>query len=210
MIKAILFDIDGTLLDTSEFILQAFEHALKEGGATEVTRADIAQKMGPPLFEMYSLLAPEKEPEKFVRLHRDFQAEKLHLSVPFLGAKEVLSKIHERGIKIAAVTSRSNENSIKTLELAEIKDYFEIIISFEDVKKHKPDPEGIFMALEHMGVRPQDAMMVGDTFVDVEAGKNAGTLTVGITHGIRGDEVKTSYPDYLITSLPELLAILDI
>ncbi len=209
MIKAILFDIDGTLLDTSEFILQAFEHALKVSGIP-ITRAEIAQKMGPPLFEMYALLAPEIEPEKFVRLHRDFQAEKLHLSIPFSGAQEVLKKIHEKGIRMGAVTSRSNENSIRTLELADIKQYFEIIISFEDVKKHKPDPEGIFMALESMNIKPHDAMMVGDTYVDVEAGKNAGTTTVGITHGIRGDEVKTSNPDYLISSLPELLTILDI
>ncbi len=210
MIKAILFDIDGTLLDTSEFILQAFEHSLKQGGITGVTRTHIAQEMGPPLFEMYQLLAPGKNPEEFVRAHRDFQSKKLHLSTPFSEAQEVLQKIHEKGVKIAAVTSRSNENSVKTLELADIKEYFEIIISFEDVKKHKPDPEGILMALQYMNIRPVDAIMVGDTHVDIEAGKNAGTTTVGITHGIRGDEVKTSSPDYVITSLPELLTILDI
>lgn len=210
MVKAILFDLDGTILDTSEFILQAFEHSLKHQGITDVKRSHMIKKMGPALTEMYKILAPQANMEQFVRSHRDFQADNLALSRPFPQVPEVLQKIHKSGIKIGAVTSRSNENSIKTLELADIKQYFEIVVSFEDVKNPKPDPEGVLMALKYMNVRPVDTMMVGDTYVDVEAGRSAGTKTVGITHGMRGDDVKISNPDYLISSISELLEIIEI
>lgn len=209
MVKAILFDVDGTLLDTAEFILQAFEHSLKHQGINDVKRQHLIEKMGPTLTGMYESLAPHADQEQFVKSHRDFQGKNLELSKPFPHVPEVLKQISEKGIKIGAVTSRSNENSILTLEMADIKDYFEIIVSFEDVTKHKPDPEGIFMALKYMDIRPVDAMMVGDTYVDIEAGKSAGVKTVGITHGMRGDDVKTSNPDYLISNISELLRIIE-
>jgi len=207
MIKTVLFDIDGTLLDTSEFILQAFEYSLKLNGITEIERKHIVERLGPSLFEMYKLLTPNINTELLVKTHRDFQNENLHLSKAFPGADETLEALKDMELKIAAVTTRSNQNSIHTLELAGIKKYFDMIISFEDVKKPKPDPEGILKVLDTFKLKPEHAIMVGDTSVDIEAGKNAGTVTVGITHGMKGEDVKKSKPDYLISSIPELLEL---
>ncbi len=207
MIKAVIFDIDGTILDTSELILQSFEHTLETHKIPAVERAELKKKIGPPLFEIYADLAPHLNPAELMETHRSFQVDNIHLSRPFLDTFTTLGKLKKRGIKLAAVTNRTNRSSLKTLQLARIDDFFEIVISPEDVKNEKPDPEGIQLALEHMKVQTSEALMVGDTSADVGAGKAAGVKTVGITHGIRGDSVKEYHPDFLIHSLPELLEL---
>ncbi len=207
MIKAVIFDIDGTLLDTGELIIRAFEHTLTTYKVPRIERAEIKKKIGPPLFEIYAELAPHLNPKDLMETHRSFQVENLHLSKPFLNTLATLEELKKRGVKIAAVTNRTNRSSIKTLELAKIDHMFEIVVSPEDVKHEKPDPEGLFIVLKHMKVDPSEALMVGDTVADIEAGRGAKVKTVGITHGIRGDGVKEHNPDFLIHSLPELLTL---
>lgn len=207
MVRAVIFDIDGTLLDTGELIFSSFEHTLKTHGVTPVAREDIKERIGPPLFEIYESLAPHLNPADLVETHRLFQIDNLHLSKPFLNTLKTLETLKKMGIKIAAVTNRTSRSSIKTLQMAKIDHLFEIIISPEDVSHEKPDPEGIFLALKHMKIAPEEALMVGDTSADVGAGKAAEVKTVGITHGIRGDSIKEYNPDFLIHNLSELLTL---
>lgn len=207
MIKAVIFDIDGTLLDTGELILRAFEHTLKTYKIPPVERVEIKKRIGPPLFEIYADLAPHLDPAALMETHRSFQVENLHLSEPFLETLATLDKLKKMGVKISAVTNRTNRSSLKTLKMAKIDHLFEIVISPEDVKHEKPNPEGLFIVLKHMNVDPSEALMVGDTSADVDAGRAAGVKTVGITHGITGDGVKEHNPDFIIHSLPELLTL---
>lgn len=207
MIKAIIFDIDGTILDTGELIFCAFEHTLKTHGIPPVAREDIKKRIGPPLFDIYEGLAPHLNTADLIETHRSFQIDNLHLSKPFLNTLETLETLKTMGVKIAAVTNRTNRSSIKTLQMAGIDHLFEIVISPEDVNHEKPDPEGILLALRHMKIEPVEALMIGDTSADVGAGKSAGVKTVGITHGIRGDSIKIHSPDFLIHNLSDLLTL---
>jgi pyrophosphatase PpaX len=208
MIRAVLFDIDGTLLDTWKLVVYAFEHALKEQGIS-IDRDTIVTTVGPPLPETYKLLAPGADTDLLVETHRSFQVDNLHLSVSFPNVQETLQKIQDKGIKMSAITNRSKRSSIKTLELASLDHFFEIVLSAEDMKNNKPHPEGLFTALKHMGIEPKDALMVGDTEADILAGQAAGVKTVGITHGMRGEKVKDHNPDHLIHSIEELLTIIE-
>jgi pyrophosphatase PpaX len=184
--KAVLFDLDGTLLDTTEFIYQAYEHTFKSHNLSPVSREELSGVMGKPLGDCYRHFFSSQDIEVLCETHRTFQTENLHLSVPFLHTEDTLNKLREAGIKTAVITTRSRRTSQDTLELAGIRDKIDVLISGEDQTKHKPNPESLFNALKQLQVEPEEAIMVGDTDADVLAGKNAKTKTVGVTYGFQG------------------------
>ncbi len=206
--EAVLFDIDGTLLNTKEFIYQAFEYTFKSHSLPEIPRDELAKMIGKPLENIYKHFAPSHDMNSLCEIHRAFQIKNLHLSIPFPNTKNTLNAIKEAGMKIAAITSRSQRTSVHTLELAGIKDKIDVVISMEDGGKHKPDPESLLKALEQLGVKPEKAVMVGDTDVDILAGKNAKTKTIGVTYGFHGKRIVKSNPDYVIDDITKIIPII--
>lgn len=210
MIKAILFDIDGTLLDTSEFIYQSFEYTLAQHNLPMLTRVEIHSHMGKALEEMYVSMAPDHlNHSQLVETHRSFQEQNLHLSTPFLHTLDTLLELKKKGIKMSAVTNRSKRTSLSTLQNAGLDHLFEMVISAEDVTATKPHPEGLQRALKHMKIKPSEALMVGDTLADIEAGRAAGVKTVGTTQGLGKEEVIKHKPDYVIYDISEILKLID-
>lgn len=210
MIKAIVFDIDGTLLDTTEFIFQSFEHTFKHHNLPLLTRPEIHNHMGHALPDMYVSIAPDyMDHAALVETHRSFQEKNLHLSTPFLHTLETLLELKNRGIKMSAVTNRSKRTSLSTLKNAGLDHLFEMIVSAEDVTTAKPHPEGLLRVLKHMGVDPYESLMVGDTLADVEAGKAAGVKTVGTTQGLGKDAIIEHKPDFIIRDISEILKIIE-
>jgi len=207
-IRAVLFDIDGTLLDTFDFIYGAFEFAFKEHGIPALSRADISNLMGGPLEEVYQTMAPGFDPTLLAQSHRTYQSDNLRLVKLFPSTIEVLEALKQSGMKLAAITTRSLRTSVRSLEMTEIAKYFDIIISAEDVSFHKPHPEPLLKALDVLGVKPQEAIMVGDTRADIMAGKNAGTKTVAALYGFGGKRLQELDPDYAIEELKELLKLI--
>lgn len=208
MIKAVLFDIDGTLLDTTEFIYQAFEHTIKKFGLPSTSRETLSKLIGKPLDDCYAAIISSNETTHLVEEHRLYQEKNLHLSVAFADTLATLQYLKEHQIKIVAISTRSKRTSIATLELAKLLSLFDLVISKEDVTKQKPNPEGIIKALKFLTLKPQNALMVGDTDVDVNAGKNAGVQTIGAIYGFHKEKVTESNPDYVIHSIKEILPIL--
>jgi len=204
--KAVLFDVDGTLLDTHEYIYQAFEHSLKKHHKL-LTRKEIKKIMGLPLEKCYKILTELDDVANLANAHRQFQTENYHLSKPFPNTVKTLEKLQTKGILLAAITTRARESAKKTLESASIMKYFNYFIGFEDVSRPKPDAEPLLKALQFLNVEPHDAIMVGDSEVDVYAGKNAGTKTVGVTYGFHGEHIAQTHPDYVIGDIGELLKI---
>lgn len=208
-ILAIVFDIDGTLLDTSEFIFEAFEHTLFASQLPLVPRKKLSKLMGISLAECYKKLTLEdKNIEKLCIIHRNFQSENLRLAKPFEHTKDTLRKLKDLGIKMAITTIRSKENSIPTLKLAGIHSFFEIIVSFEDSIQHKPFPDAILKALKRIRINPINAIVVGNMPEDIQAGKAAGTLTIGALYGFKGRNLMDSKPDFCISNIQEILSII--
>lgn len=209
-LRAVLFDVDGTLLDTTEFIYGGFDHTLAAHGYPEVERTAYARVMGAPLGDCYAALAPGCDPELLCETHRTWQTGNLHLSVPFPDAAAVLHRLTVAGLRLAAITSRSRRTSVHTLELAGLAPFLDLVLSFEDVHAIKPDPAPLLLALERLGVPPIAAVMVGDTDADILAGHAAGVRTVGVTYGFHGPEVAAARPDATIDSLGALLDLLQV
>jgi HAD superfamily hydrolase (TIGR01549 family) len=206
-VRAVLFDVDGTLLDTTEFIYGGFEHTLATHGHPAAERTAYARVMGKPLDVCYTELAPGCDPVLLCETHRTWQASNLHLSVPFRETVEVLRTLSDAGLRLAAITSRSRRTSVHTIEQAGLAGYLDLILSAEDVSAIKPDPAPILLALEHLSIPPAAALMVGDTDADILAGRAAGVRTIGVTYGFHGSDILAYAPDLTIDTLDQLIPI---
>ena len=208
MIKAALFDIDGTLLNSDDFIYLAFDHVLKTNNYPVIPREEMAKLMGLELEYIFSQFAPGSDTKTLSQALIDFQKENLHLIHPFPNAKAVLQTLQQARIRIAAITSRPKATTQASLKMAGIFPFFEIVYTLDELTNPKPDPEAIHKALSQFNVDTSEAVMIGDTQTDIKTGKNAGVITIGATYGMHGDKVKESNPDYLIDDLKDLLPIL--
>lgn len=206
--EAALFDIDGTILDTGQFVFQAFRYSVRTHRGREISWDDFSRVVGRPLEECYILLAPDCDPKKLAQTHIEFQQNNLHLSAPFANSVAVLRKLSKSGVKIAAVTTRYSDTLSKTLKLAGIFEFFDAIISADDVTNHKPHPEPVLKALEILMLSAEQAVMVGDADVDILAGRQAGTKTIGATYGFHGEKVRESNPDYVVDDISEVLPLI--
>ncbi len=206
-IRTLLLDIDGTVLDTREFVLAAFEHAFAHHDLPCPGRDELSLRVGQPLEAIYEAYCGELA-AAFVESHRSFQERNMHLSAAFPGAIETLAGLRERGLALAAVTSRSRRTSVESLEAAGVSRFFDAVVSAEDVATLKPDPAPLRRALELLGRGAEGAAMAGDTPADVVAGKGLGMWTVAALYGFHGREVLASAPDTAIETIAELPAAL--
>lgn len=204
--KAVLFDADGTLLDTREFIYQAFEYTFRHHGIPPVPREKLSPLMGTPLEKVYATIVPDTDAAVLSATHREFQRHNGQLVQVYPGVIETLKTLKAKGIKTAIITSRK-EHVASTLEHTEIFDLVDVVVTGQDVARHKPHPEGVLKVAETLNLLADVAVMVGDTPSDIEAGKNAGMTTVGVTWGFYGPAIQQTHPDYVISDMEELLPI---
>lgn len=205
--KAVLFDIDGTILDTFDFVFLAVKYTLRKLNFN-VSKKLLMEAAGKPLLEYYQFILPNEDHEKLAQTHRDFQNDKHTLAKLFPNVKKVLKKLKKENIKIAGVSNRSKLSLIKSLKTAGIFELFDTIVFIEDVERPKPHKDHPNKALELLGVDRKSAIMVGDTENDILAGKNAGIKTVGVTYGWIGKNIKNSKPDFVIDDIEELPKVL--
>ncbi|MBX9765177.1 HAD family hydrolase [Patescibacteria group bacterium] len=207
-IKALLLDVDGTILDTREYIFQATEHAFAENGLPVPTREMMAKAAGKSFDEYIFFLAGTRDinPLPIQTSHRVFQLERLDLSGPFPGALEVLTELKSRGYKLAAITNRGRTTGQPTLAHAGIAPLLDVTLFSEDAPELKPSPVPLQIALERMHLVPEEAVMVGDADVDIEAGKRAGVKTIHATYGFHLG-AGTIEADMTLDDIKELLTL---
>jgi pyrophosphatase PpaX len=179
----VLFDLDGTVVDTGGIILASMRHATREVLGREYTDHDLMKAVGGPgLAAQMEALAPEHV-DDLVRVYRAHNLP-LHEEVePFDGIEDVLLRLHEEGVRIGVVTAKWRS----TVELAfarlRVADLFETVVGGDETQKHKPDPEPLLLAAKRLGVEPQDCAYVGDSPFDIRAAKAAHMYAVGVTWG---------------------------
>jgi pyrophosphatase PpaX len=205
----ILFDLDGTLVDTNELILQSFEHALGHFFPGRYTRQDVLPYMGEPLVQQFSRFTEPELVPQLVDVYRKHNVEKHDLLVAiFPHVKEVLTDLKNTGHKLAVVTNKMRLTAEMGLRLFELEPLIDVLVTIEDTTKHKPEPEPLLFAMDKLGAEAEAALMVGDSPYDIMAGKAAGTATCGVSWSLRGKEGLIEYqPDYLIDDMKELLKI---
>lgn len=210
-IRTILFDLDGTLINTNELIIASFMHTLKKHTGRTYQREEILPFIGPPLYDSFHQIDPNKV-EAMVATYREHNiANHEHYVVAYPTVVETMHKLKEKGYQLAIVTTKMKDTAMLGLEITGMKDVFETIVGLDDVTNAKPHPEPIIQALTKLDALPQHAMMVGDNYHDIEAGQNAGVRTAGVAWSIKGAAALSAYqPDYMLEEMKDLLTILEV
>lgn len=210
-ITTLLFDLDGTLINTNELIVQSFLHTLNHYFPNQYEREDVYPFMGPPLIDTFEALDKERTKE-MVDHYRAFNHEKHDaLVTEFEGVYETIRTLHENGFKMAIVSTKIHETVLKGLKLTNLDPFFDVVIGLDDVEHAKPHPEPVQKALAALGSKPEEAIMVGDNYHDIEGGKNAGVQTAGVAWSLKGRDFLNMYdPDYMLESMADLLDILQV
>ncbi|MGM9926280.1 MAG: pyrophosphatase PpaX [Bacillus sp. (in: firmicutes)] len=208
-INTVLFDLDGTLLNTIDLIVASFTETLTHYYPGQYTREDILTFIGPPLIETFQAIDRERM-EEMADYYRAYNHEHHDALVKeYEGVFETVEALHAAGYKIGIVTTKLRFAVLKGLKLGRLDSFFDVIVTLDDVKQAKPDPEPIMKALEQLHSVPEETIMIGDSHHDILAGKNAGTLTAGVSWSVKGREYLESYqPDYMLDNMKDLLHIL--
>lgn len=220
--QTVLFDLDGTLVDTTNLILQCFNHSWQSAVGLVPSRERLVETFGIPLREaMRRLLVHSNETlsdsvrdalvDRLLSEYRSFNvANHDLLARPFDGARETVSELRERGYRIGVVTSKSRELALRGLKLCGLDQMIDAAIYLEDTSRHKPDPEPIRVALERLNARSEASAYVGDSLHDMEAGRRAGVRTVAAMWGpAPPGALEAAAPDHLAASFHQLLEIFD-
>lgn len=210
-ITTLLFDLDGTLINTNELIIASFLHTLNYYYPNKYERNDVIPYIGPPLTETFSKINPARVEEMVHRYRAHNQQHHDTLVEEYEGVYEAIVALKKAGFKLGIVTSKIREMCHRGMKLGRLEGLFDTVIAIDDVTLAKPNPEPIFKALEQLHSTPAETMMVGDNYHDILAGKNAGTLTVGVAWTMQGEQYLQSFgPDYMVNDMRDLLRILRI
>lgn len=206
--RCVIFDVDGTLINTPELIFAAYDHVAHKHGLPPRTRDEIMEHMGKSLREIFTGLYPNEDADPLLVTNNQFILEHMHEAELYGGLVAVLEKLRQDGVQVAAVTG-GNHKVLDVLRHHEVEHYFKSVVHSERITRQKPDPEGLMLALQECGgIAPGQTVLVGDMRYDILTGRNAGvTATVGVTHGFGArEELEAAGADYIIDSFAELPA----
>lgn len=207
MIKAVLFDLDGTLLDSVPNIMVSFEHTLKEM-QIPFDEHQLRCLIGVPTEGQGRILAGDKK-EDFAQIYRDFYRSLPHAPL-FEGTKDMLEELGKQKLSKALVTSKIAGSAKKNLITLEIEEYFDFLIGADDVTNPKPHPEPLLKALEKLEISNDEAIYVGDSSFDVEAAQAAGVRVVAVSWGARiKEDLWKMNPTVVIDNWSELMSWLE-
>lgn len=182
---AVLFDLDGTLIDSIQLILGSMQHAFIKCHRSVPVDADWLTGVGTPLPTMFrKYVSDDTEVAELIAAYREHQLEHHDALVRcYAEVADTLAVLASRGHPMAVVTSKSDALARRGLEHAGILRFFESIVGFDSTLRHKPHPEPVLTALERLGYGPFEAAFVGDSVHDIEAGNAAGVVTVAALWG---------------------------
>src|SRR5690606_31846706 len=209
--KVVLFDLDGTLLDTIDLIYDNIRQTFKKYFPSKTfTEDELKAFVGPTLQHSFSWYEPNpKKIEEMIELYRKTNLANHEKGVnAYPHAKETLTALKDAGYLIGIVSSKKKEVCALGLEQNDLLQFIDVIIGSDDVTKHKPDKEPIMKALESLMAHPANAIYIGDHSMDIEAAKAAGVKSVGVSYSIHYDKLMAARPDYMIDDLEKLLYIL--
>ncbi|MDR3592364.1 MAG: pyrophosphatase PpaX [Negativicutes bacterium] len=206
--KGVLFDLDGTLLDTTDLIVKSFQYSFKKHYDREADIGVVKAYFGRPLRDALEVMAPG-EVEEVLKTYREYNlANHDRLAKSFAGVAEVIRDMYNDGVLMGIVTSKTHTTAVRGLKLFDMDRYFPVIIGFEQCRHHKPHPEPVQLAVAGLGLSPQECLMVGDSPFDLISARAAGVKTVAVRWSeVPWDDVMAAEPDYVIETMRDLVAL---
>lgn len=208
---AVLFDLDGTLVDSIDLLVASMEYAF-EGRELRPPLAEWIALIGTPLDKMLARWAVDAADVELLRArYREHQLANHDLMIKlYPGMVETVRALHAAGHPLGVVTSKLEIGARRALKFAQIEDCFDVVVGIDHTTKHKPDPEPVWYALEKLGVAREDAIFVGDSTHDMEAGRAAGVYTVAVLWGpYTKAQLLPTAPDVFVERFDELREIVE-
>ncbi|MBK5187110.1 MAG: HAD-IA family hydrolase [Gemmatimonadaceae bacterium] len=207
---ALLFDLDGTLADSIALLLASFRHTFEAHRVARPPDAEWIAGIGTPLItQMRHFVPDEEQAQRMILTYREFQ--RTHhdeMLREFDGVGETLALLKSQKHPMALVTSKSNDLAHRALDWLHLADYVDSVVGMDSTEHHKPHPAPIFHALEALQAFPSDALFLGDSPHDIEAGNAAGVTTVAALWGPFSRTVlERARPTYLLEHIRELPAL---
>ena len=196
MIDTILFDFDGTIMDTNQVIIDSWQETFRKLENREEDLDVILATFGEPLEGTMRGFFPDIPLEESLPIYRDYQRDNFLSSIHlFPGIRELLDELLQRQVKLALVTSRLKFTTDQALEKYDLGKYFGYVVTADDVTRHKPDPQSIEIALEKIGSVPERSVMIGDSKYDIMCAHNAGVRSVLVAWSMTlAKELKHGFP----------------
>ncbi|OZU88768.1 pyrophosphatase PpaX [Virgibacillus indicus] len=206
-IHTVLFDLDGTLIDTNELIIASFEHTFKHYNFAFTTK-EIMGFNGPPLTETFQKIDPARA-EVMIKTYRDHNLSNHEQYVKvFPNVLETIEELKNNNIQVGIVTTKMKDTVQLGLSITGLDKFFDTVITLDDVVHPKPHPEPVIKAMKELDSQANTTLMVGDNYHDIEAGKNAGVKTAGVAWAHKGkDHLLEHNPTYMLEDMRDLLKI---
>jgi len=208
----VLFDFDGTVMDTNKLIIESWQHTFRTLEGRERPLPEIIETFGEPLADTMEKFFPDIPVDKSINIYRDYHYDKFEdLIELFPGMEKLLIRLKKENYKTGLVTSRLRPTTMEGLNKYDIAKCFDVIVTMEDCTRHKPDPQPAQIALEKLSSLPARSMMLGDTMFDIKCANNAGVTSVLVAWAmaVSEEDIKgPDGPDYILTKAENLFDIL--
>jgi phosphoglycolate phosphatase len=217
-IKLIIFDLDGTLVDSSIDISNAINYAIEPYGVKPITIQETISLVGEGITRLMEKIVERskktedrsqtKEIDKDILVERFLEHYSIHLidnTTVYPNVKETLEQLN--GYKKAVISNKREVLSVRILDNLGLLKYFDLVVGSDTTSERKPSPIPIFHVLSRLNIKPEETVIVGDSNFDIEAGRAAGIKTIAVTYGYRPVELLKD-ADYMIDKMSELVNIL--
>ncbi len=207
--KGIIFDIDGTLTSTNDLIFASFNHITEKYLGRKYSSDEIINLFGPTEDVILQDMCGENF-EQAKKEYYDFYSSNHHMADLYPGIKDILFHLREKNILLSIYTGKGRKAAVITLKKLEIHDYFDLIITGDDVSEHKPSAEGINKFVDKFELNKNDVLMVGDSPADIKAAKSAGVKIASVLwDSYAKEKVLQLKSDFVFHSVEELKIFLE-
>lgn len=207
-IKHICFDLDGTLVDSKNTILESTKAALDQLNIKYKFSEDVFNNMiGKHFVDIFIELGIDNvDFDKFISIYKALYFDFIDSSYLYNGVEEILKYLHKKQIKVSLLTTKGQDQAEKIIDHFNLRNSFNYIMGRRDGLAHKPSSEPLLFICKDLQVEPAETLIVGDTELDIQCGKNAGAKTCGVIYGYRKKEqIVKEKPDLIISDLEELI-----
>ena len=213
MIKAVLFDWDGTILDNYEVIMASYRDATTEVLGRSVPSTPEEESRLIRLRGQESFGSMSDDPDVVAQIaaayHRAYLVNVEKAGVPFPGAREVLESLRDRGLQVGVVTSKARVRYESDAARFGLADLFAVAVTGDEAIEAKPHPGPVLLAMDQLGLPSEEVVFAGDGPQDVAAGNAAGATSVGCRYGFHADEIDEAGADHVIDALSDIVALVD-
>lgn len=212
-IQHICFDLDGTIIDSNKTIYEATRFSLNQLEIEfDISEEIFARKIGQhfvDMFEAFKIDVPDFE--IFINIYKENYFKFINYSTIYPGFPDIFYKLKNHGIKISLLTTKIQDQADKIIDHFGFRDCFDLVMGRRDGIAHKPSSEPLLLICKELNILISNTLMVGDTELDIQCGKNAGALTCGLTYGYRTSElIEIENPDFILDSINNLEKISEI